>query len=596
MSASPQPAHKNVVIDLSASPHAKLRSVPVSAVSLGGGYWGDRFRTNAETTIPYEFEMIEEDLFDKFRLAADPAHQPDEPPSPHYRAREANIFRWLEAASFALSHDPDPGLEDLIDRALNIIEPVQDDDGYLHANMAPISLRHLRWSHEDMNELYAAGHLIQGAIAHHRTTGEDRFIKIAVRVADHIHTIFGAGDKEWRPSHPVIEMALVELYRETRDRKYLDLACYFIDHVGTSGMEEIAGHSVVVTFLLCGVIDAYAETGNPAYLETSEKLLRNMVEEKMYVTGALGGRRNGEAMGQPFELPHEHAYAETCAAIGSAMWNWRLLHVDPDARYSDLMELHFYNSVMCGVSLDGKKFFYDNPQSSCGHGYFDPWRVGEMQRGRDYESYRNWIGAPTRQDWFYVDRPEPKHMYRVACCPPNLARTLAELPAYFYSTSKAGVWVHMFNNSTLDWQLEDGTPIAIVQRTEYPWDGRIEIEVKPEQAVEFSVFVRIPGWCRSATATATAAGEALAVTPGEYLEIRRTWQTGDKIVVDLPMPVELLVANPMATETRDSVTVKRGPIVYCFEAIDNPEIDVREASLVLPEEGLPEFEEEYRDD
>ena len=389
-------------------------------------------------------------------------------------------------------------------------------------------------------------------------------------------------------------MALVELYRETRDRKYLDLACYFIDHVGTSGMEEIAGHSVVVTFLLCGVIDAYAETGNPAYLETSEKLLRNMVEEKMYVTGALGGRRNGEAMGQPFELPHEHAYAETCAAIGSAMWNWRLLHVDPAARYSDLMELHFYNSIMCGVSLDGKKFFYDNPQSSCGHGYFDPWRVGEMQRGRDYESYRNWIEAPTRQDWFYVDRPEPKHMYRVACCPPNLARTLAELPAYFYSTSEAGVWVHMFNNSTLDWQLEDGTPVAITQRTEYPWNGRIEIEVNPETAAEFSVFMRIPGWCRSATAT--AADEALAATPGEYLEIRRSWQPGEKIVVDLPMPVELLVANPMATETRDSVTVKRGPIVYCFEAIDNPEIDVREASLVLPEEGLPEFEEEYRDD
>ncbi len=594
MPASSTSTPHNPVIDLSASPHAKLRSVPVSAVTLEGGYWGDRFRTNAEATIPYEFEMIEEDLFEKFRLAADPEHQPGEPPSPHYRAREANIFRWLEAASFALAHEPAPDLELMIDRALDVIEPVQDQDGYLHANMAPQSLRHLRWSHGGMNELYAAGHLIQGAIAHRRTTGDDRFINIAIRVADHVHDVFGAGDKDWRPSHPVIEMALVELYREARDRKYLDLACYFIEHAGVPAMEEIAGHSVQITFLLCGVIDAYAETGNPAYLEASERLLRNMVEEKMYVTGALGGRRTGEAMGQPFELPHEHAYAETCAAIGSAMWNWRLLHVDPDARYADLMEHHFYNSVMCGVSLDGKKFFYDNPHSSVGHGYFDPWRVGEMQRGHDYESYRNWIDAPTRQDWFYVDRPEPKHMYRVACCPPNLARTLAELPAYFYSTSKAGIWVHLYNTSSLDWRLEDGAPVSITQRTDYPWDGHIEIDVYPKSPTEFSLFVRIPGWCRSATVT--AAGEAVPAVPGQYFEIRRTWNPGDRVQIDLPMPVELLVANPMAAETRDSVTVKRGPLIYCFEAVDNPGIDIREAALILPEHGLPEFEDEYRPD
>lgn len=587
-----KPVSNNPVIKLTSSPHAKLQSVPASSVSIPSGFWGDRLQTNRDSTIPYEFEMIKEDLFDKFQLATNPEYQPDEPPSPHYRAREANIFRWLEAASFSVAQDQTGNLKTLIDQALDIIEPVQDKDGYLHANMAPKSLRHLRWSHGGMNELYAAGHLMQAAIGHRRNTGESRFLDIAIRVADHVHDVFGEGKKEWHPSHPVIEMALVELYRETQNTKYLDLACYFIEHVGVPDMSEIAGHSVHVTFLLCGVIDAYMETGNQSYLESSKRLHQNMVNEKMYVTGALGGRRNGEAMGQPFELPHEHAYAETCASIGSAMWNWRLLHVEPDVRYADLIELQFFNSIMCGVSLDGRQFFYDNPLSSCGHGYYDPWQVEEMQRGRDYEAYRNWIDAPTRQDWFYVDRPEPKHMYRVACCPPNLARTLAELPAYFYSTSEDGIWLHLYNNSTLNWTLNDDVPISITQHTNYPWDGRIDIDIHPQQTIEFSLFIRIPSWCRSATVT--VAGAEVPTSPGEYLEIRRRWSPGDRVQIELPMPVELLVANPMAAETRGSVTIKRGPIVYCFESTDNRDMNIREASLILPERGEPIFEEIYQ--
>ena len=584
---------RDYVIDLSRSPGARLQPVPVSAVTLSEGFWGRRFQVNAERTIPYEYQMIKQDLFAKFQRAADPEFTPDEIPAHNRRAREANLFRWLEAAAFGLSHDHDPDLDEWMRQALDVIEPVQDEDGYLHAMFAPHAFRNLRWTDAAMNELYAAGHMIQGAIAHKRTTGDDRFIAIARRFADHIYETFSDGGRDHRPSHPVIEMALVELYRETRERKYLDLACYFIEHAGAGEMEQLAGHAVQILFLMCGLVDAYMETGEDSYRRTSDRLWKNMVEKKMYVTGAVGGRVIGEAVGQEFELPHEHGYAETCAAIGSTMWNWRNLHLDGDARYADLMELCWYNSIISGVSLDGTRFFYENPHASGGRPYADPWRP-ELIQGYDATFYRGWIEAPTRQDWFWVDRDEPKHMYRVACCPPNLARTIAQLPAYFYSTSGDGVWVHMYGSSTLDWKLADGTPVKVVQTTAYPWEGEIQITVQSASPDEFSLFLRIPGWCRSAAAQ--CGGRRYDGVPGSYLEIRRTWSRGDSVELDLFMTVELIVANPLVAEARERVALKRGPIVYCIEGEDNAGMRIREAAVVVGSNGSPRGQSEYRDD
>lgn len=579
---------QNYVFDNSNSSYTNLKPVPVSAVKLTEGFWSDRLRVNTEVTVPYEFGMIRDDLFDKFRRAATLKSsglgtENEDTPAPGRRAREANLHRWLEAASFTLAGQHNAELQGQVDEAIDLILPVQEDDGYLHVNLASKAMRNLRWKDARLNELYASGHMIQAAIAHHRNTGESRYLDSAIRVADHIYDVFGAGTHQHDPSHPVVEMALIELYRATGDSKYFDLACYFIDHAGFEDMKEIAGHSVQITFLLCAAIDAYCESGRQSYLDASTRLWNDMTNHKMYVTGAIGGRQVGEAMGQEYELPHEHGYAETCAAIGSAMWNWRALQIDGESKYADQMELCWFNSIMCGVNLAGDKFFYDNPHSSCGHAYFDPWLGNEIRDGQDYESYRKWVGAPTRQEWFWVDRDTPRYPYRVACCPPNLVRTIAQLPAYFYSSSDDGIWVHMYGGSQLDWNLRDGSAVQISQATNYPWDGEIVIEIDSQSPIEFTLHLRIPGWARSAVVEVD--GDKIDAAPGRYLHLHRVWNPGAKVRLTLPMPVEYLVADSMVAEARDSIAVKRGPIVYAFEGIDNPDATVRRAAV--PASGNP---------
>ena len=560
------------LIDYAASPRARMTPVPIGAVSLGDGFWGRVFRTNASVTIPHVYEHVREDLFAKFRRAADPEFRPDGPPSGSNRAREANLHRWMEAAACSLAHPHREDTGDWIRQALDVIEPVQDFDGYLHVNLAARDLADRRWRDGGLNELYASGHLIQGAIAHFRATGSDRYLAIARRVADHMCEVFLPGGSRMRPSHPVVEMALVELYRATGQQRYLDLACHFIEHVGSLEMEEIAGHSVQITFLACGIVDAYAETGRAEYWEASERLWHDMVTRKMYLTGALGGRRVGEAMGHEYELPHEHAYAETCAAIGSAMWSLRALQVSGEARFADLMELCWHNSILCGVNLDGDRFFYDNPLQSSGRGYFDPWRPKLSPASHDYEYYHSWLDGPTRQEWFWVDRPRYQHMYRVACCPPNLTRSIAQLPAYFYSHAPGRLWVHLYGQNDLDLETAGGR-LKLRQTTEYPWDGRIELEIRQCPEGEYSINLRIPGWARRARVE--CAGQELSGTPGGYLEICRRWAPGDRILLELAMPVELISADRAVAEARDSVALKRGPLVYAIEEPDHPGEDFR---------------------
>ena len=560
------------LIDYRASPGARMTPVPIGAVALEEGFWGRVFKTNAAVTIPHVFEHVREDLFGKFRRAADPGFRPDAGPSGSNRAREANLHRWLEAAACSLAHPHHESTADWIRQALDVIEPVQDFDGYLHVNLAPRSLADQRWREGGLNELYASGHLIQGAIAHYRNTGGERYLAIARRVADHMCDVFLPAGRGMRPSHPVVEMALVELYRVTGEQRYLELACHFIEHVGALEMEEIAGHSVHITFLACGIVDAYAETGRAEYWEASERLWRDMVTRKMYVTGALGGRRVGEAMGHDYELPHEHAYAETCAAIGSAMWSLRALQVSGEARFADLMELCWHNSILCGVNLGGDRFFYDNPLQSSGRGYFDPWRPKLTPASHDYEYYHSWLDGPTRQEWFWVDRPRYRHMYRVACCPPNLTRSIAQLPAYFYSHAPGSLWVHLYGRSSLDLAAADGR-IKLRQETEYPWDGRIELEIQQCPADRYSIHLRIPGWARRARVE--CAGQEFAGEPGSYLELSRRWAPGERIVLDLEMPAELIGADPAVAEARDCVALKRGPLVYAIEEPDHPGEDFR---------------------
>ncbi|RLE82627.1 MAG: glycoside hydrolase family 127 protein, partial [Thermoprotei archaeon] len=418
--------------------------------------------------------------------------------------------------------------------------------------------KRLRWTNlRDMHELYCAGHLFQAAIAYHRSTGEKELLTTAVRFADHIASVFGPGKRRGTPGHPEIEMALVELYRETRKEEYLELAQFFldqrgygliggsivlIDHKPFRQLDEIVGHAVRAIYLCCGATDIFMETGERELYETLEKLWKNMVYKRMYVTGGVGSRHAGEAFGDDYELPNRRAYSETCASVANVMWNWRMLLATGESRFTDIMELALYNAALAGISLNGREYFYVNPLAD---------------RGRH-----------RRQRWFGC-----------ACCPPNIARLLASVPGMIYSTSDNAIWVHLYVASVARIELK-GNEVRITQETEYPWDGRIDVTVEPSKDDEFSLYLRIPGWCRAATVNVNGRKVRKSVKPSTYLEISRVWGTGDRVEIELDMPVTLLKSHPYVLNNNYRVAIKRGPVVYCLEQADNPEYDVWNIAIV----------------
>ena len=556
-----------VTVSTSLSPHARLRPVPLNDVQLLDEFWEPRRQINCKVTLPSQFEHIEKTgRLDNFRRAAGKIDGPFQ----GLYFNDSDVYKWLEAASWELVASSDPGLEQMVEAAIVEVEDAQQPDGYLNTFFT-YDRASERWTNlTDKHELYVAGHLIQAAVAHHRATGNERLLKVARRFADHICSVFGSEDEGklvGTDGHEEIEMALVELYRDTGDHKYLDQARFFVDMRGhglVSGREyhqdhkpfrdqdEIVGHVVRAVYLNCGAADLYAETGEPALLEALERLWENVTTRRMYVSGGIGSRYEGEAFGKDYELPNERAYAESCAAIGSVMWNWRMLVLGGDARYADLMEHTLYNALLPGISLDGQHYFYQNPLAG--------------------------DGTHRRKPWFYC-----------ACCPPNIARLLASLPGYFYSTSGEGVWVHLYAQGEASVELDENRLIQLKQRTRYPWDGEVEIGVEGEG--EFSLMLRIPSWCEEG-ASIRVNREPLdeEILPGTYAEIRRAWRPGDTVLLHLPMPVRLVESHPHVTENKGKVALMRGPILYCVEQADNSGVDPRDVVL----QARADFPSEFR--
>ncbi|MBS1251140.1 MAG: Non-reducing end beta-L-arabinofuranosidase [Anaerolineales bacterium] len=556
-----------VVVDTSQSRHTRLRPVPLTAVTLTDAFWAPRRRINRDITLLSQYRRCEDTgRIDNFRRAAGKKAAP-------FRGRyynDSDVYKWLEAAAWTLATDADPALAQMVDTVITEITAAQQPDGYLNTHFM-LDRAGERWTNlRDMHELYCAGHLIQAAVAHHRATGSDRLLGVARRLADHICDIFGPEEAGKRPGtggHEEIEMALVELARTTGAPRYQRQAQYFLDvrgegliggrayhqdHRPFREFDRMAGHAVRAVYLNAGAADLYAETGETALREALERLWRTMTTRQLYLSGGIGSRHAGEAFGQDYELPNARAYAETCAAIGSVMWNWRMLALDGNARYADLMELTLYNGFLVGLSLDGERYFYENSLAS--------------------------DGTHRRQPWF-----------ECACCPPNIARMLASLPGYFYSVSNSvsgegepgsgGVWVHLYAENTARFSLPDGRIIGLTQRTRYPWDGDVVIEIDGEGT--FSLWLRIPAWC-GAGAALDVNGQSFtgALVPGTYAEVRRTWQPGDTVRLRLPMPVRCVEAHPYALENADRVALMRGPLLYCVEQADNPDLDPRD--VVLP--------------
>jgi DUF1680 family protein len=295
---------------------------------------------------------------------------------------------------------------------------------------------------------------------------------------------------------------------------------------------EFEGHAVRAMYASSGATDYYAETGDPQYKKALDTLWTDLTLHKMYVTGGVGSRSDGEAFGDAYELPNAQAYTESCAAIGNMMWNFRMLAISGEAKYADVMERALYNGINSGMSLDGTLYCYRNPLSS--------------------------NGEKIRNEWYDTD-----------CCPPNLERVLASLPGYFYATSKDGVYVNFYHNSDLDWHLEGGSTLKLSQKTNYPWNGEVVLTVSPEQASEFTLYARIPGWSAASTASVNGSPVNGAVA-GQYLAIRRRWNAGDRLELRFDMTPRLLTANPQVIEDNGKVAVQRGPLVYCMEQLDEP--------------------------
>ncbi|MGA7502903.1 MAG: beta-L-arabinofuranosidase domain-containing protein [Candidatus Sulfotelmatobacter sp.] len=577
------PRRDQGVLNLANSPFAKLHTVPVRAVTIEEGFWSKRRTTNVERSIPtMRVQLEQHGRMDNFRRLVGKSTAPQK--GPYYS--DSDIYKWTESVGWALQSGDQPELHRVTESMIREVVAIQEPSGYLNTYYQSdrAALRMQPHEQEVGHELYCLGHMLQGAIAYYRSTGDSTLLDAGTKFVDNfVIPNYGPGPNQ-KPiisGHPEIEMSLVELYRTTGKRQYVDLAGYILHGderasiqpraivymfcgIPFTSRSKLEGHAVRAMYACCGATDYYLETGDPAYWKTLNVLWEDLSKRQMYVTGGVGARSQGEAFGEPYELPNAQAYGESCAAIGNMMWNWRMLAASGEARFTDIIERALYNGINSGMSLDGTTYCYRNPLA------FDP---------ANYDKAR---GEGIRNPW-----------YDTTCCPPNLERTFASLPGYFYSTSKDGIYVHLYDNSSLDWHLENGMPIKIQQKTNYPWGGEVKLTVNLEQPADFTLYVRIPGWADGASVAAN--GKPLeGARPGEYLPIRRNWKSGETVTLNFPMTTEIIASNPRVAEDTSRVAVRRGPIIYCMEELDQPAgVALSDLSIRLSEKMSKDFRDEY---
>ena len=561
-----------------------LRPLPLGGARIEAGLWAQRQRANRDVTIPEgERRLREAGNIDNLRLAAGTGEG-------SYRGpvfQDSDVYKWLEAVAWEQGRAPSGTLADWQREVTAVVADAQAADGYLNSFVQVTRGDTDRFADLPFgHELYCAGHLIQAAVAQYRATGREELLQVATRFADYIGQTFGTDRRNELDGHEVVETALVELYRLTGRRGYLESASYFIDARGhglirpvrdSSYFQDrvpvreattVEGHAVRAMYLAAGAADVYAETGDKALVDALVRQWESMTASKTYLTGGLGSRWDGEAFGDPYELPADRGYCETCAAIGSIQWSWRMLLTTGEARYADLIERTLLNGFLAGISLRGSEFFY----------------VNALQLRADAEKSDSRSPAYGRRPWF-----------NVACCPPNIMRLLSSLDSYLATTDDAGIQLHQYAAGPIRAAV-GAAPVALDVATDYPWDGRVEVVVQETADQPWALSLRVPAWCAGAEASVNGAavhgsavhGSAVhgAARPGSYLRIERTWQRGDRVVLTLPMPARRKVADER-TDMRGCVAIERGPLVYCFEQIDQP-AGVAVDDLVLEDAPLTE--------
>ncbi|MFE5342543.1 glycoside hydrolase family 127 protein [Isoptericola sp. NPDC056578] len=529
---------------------ATLRPLPPGSATLDGGLWGHRLRVNREASVPEGLGHLREyGNLRNLEIAAGLAE--GEAQGPIFA--DSDVHKWLEAAAWEYGREPDEALLADILEVTRAVAGAQAPDGYLDSVPQLRGVERysdLPWSHEH----YCAGHLMQAAVAQVRATGRRELLDVAVRLADHLVETFGDGEGQLREvdGHPVIETALVELYRETGTRAYLDLASWFVEARGTGivaahGKQPtyfsdrvrvreattVEGHAVRAVYLGAGATDVAVETGDRELLAALEAQYAAMVDGKQYLTGGLGSRWDGESFGDPHELPNDRAYAETCAAIGGVQWAWRLLLATGDARYADQIERMLLNGFLSGLSLGGTEYFYVNPL--------------QVRSGAHAEEERN--PAAGRRPWFGC-----------ACCPPNIMRTLSSLEGYLATFTDDALQVHQYAPGTIAAALAGGT-LRVRVETQYPYRGRVTLHVE-EAPAGAGLALRIPGWAEGATL------DGAPVAAGAYATVGRPLAAGDAVVLELPVTPRLTAADPRVDDVRGSVAIERGPLVYALEQVD----------------------------
>ncbi|HVG77312.1 MAG TPA: beta-L-arabinofuranosidase domain-containing protein [Patescibacteria group bacterium] len=540
-------------VDATRSPAATLRTLAGGAVMFEDGLWARRQAVNRAAALPHGLRMLETaGNLDNLRIAAGRA-------TGRFRGRvfmDSDVYKWLEAAAFEMARVPSAELSKSCDTLIELVAAAQGDDGYINSYYT-VAEPGRRWT--DLthgHELYCLGHMLQAALAFRRGTGDDRLLAIATRFVDLVHSVFGPGRRETTDGHAEIEMALVELYRETGERRHLDLAVFFLeqrgrgrigpnrhdspaafqDRVPVREATTVEGHAVRALYLTTGAADVYLETGDAALRQTLTRQWEDMVEGKLYLTGGVGARHLAESFGHPYELPSDLAYSETCGAIASLMWSWRMLLATGQARYADLIERTLYNAILGGVSLDGHGYFYVNPLASDGE-------VEHLHRG-----------GPRRKPW-----------HLVACCPPNVMRLLASLGHYVATHDDSGLQIHQYAAARIK-----APGVTLGMETDYPWEGRVWLTVEEASAAARTLTLRVPGWCTGASVRVNDRAAAGAEAAGGYVRLERTWSRGDVVELDLPMPARYVEAHPWIESTRGCVAIERGPLVYCLEQSDHP--------------------------
>ncbi|MCX6233546.1 MAG: glycoside hydrolase family 127 protein [Bacteroidetes bacterium] len=570
-----------------------IRPVPFTQVHFNDQFWAPRIEVNRTVTIPFAFKQCElTGRLDNFAIAGGlkkGEHKGD------YPFDDTDVYKILEGAAYSLAIYPDKALESYCDSVIGLIAAAQEDDGYLYTCRTNKCSRLERWMGKERweklnsHELYNMGHLYEAAVAYYQATGKRALLDVAIKNADLIDKVFGSGSgqKQCPSGHPIIEMALVKLYRVTGAEKYLRLAKFFLDetgyghdghklspysqdHMPLKEQSEAVGHAVRAGYLYSGIADIAALTGDREYMDAITRIWENVVTKKLYITGGIGARPFGEGFGENYELPNMTAYCETCASIANVYWNYRLFLMYGDAKYMDVLERTLYNGLLSGVSLSGDRFFYDNPLES--------------------------NGIHERRPWFGC-----------ACCPGNITRFLASVPGYAYAQSEHTLYVNLFATGTAQMQM-NGRKLTVIQETGYPWDGKVRLTISPERSSRFSVCIRIPGWAgnqpvpgdlysfpdqNDEVITLKVNGEDLPVDlKNGYATISRRWNENDNIELNLPMTVRRVIANTLVEDDAGKVALQCGPVVYCAEWPDYPDGYV--LNVYLPDTVT--LEQSYRPD